>query len=524
MPRHEFEARQGLIEDTVKRQAASLSKAILEGIMNSVDANATEIMISMTENEVTISDDGDGIPKGEVQEVFRKFGRRENAGEGKTFGEFSIGRGQMFNYGVNIWHTGDRLLVVNIRGNTARVHEDYVGDDDDDTIIDRDSSHYIVDTSGLGFVELDAQGFYDGTHVTIDLYDKLEEVNNEESDVRDLTQYVGWANDVEIMINGSPVKDHFEPDHEDDLAWYEVNEEMFYTKIGLYNQGAHVKDLTQFPVSGTIITKDALTLTMDRKQVVDDDPNYDQIVENYTDLVYDYLMDKQEMSVSKSEWLIGECAKRDELDGEIAGKQIFKDIKGGKWTLSSLNNTDVVFAPPGDRVAKEEMRRGGVVALEEKYERHFDTIIQQGESQEEQLEKMGIDPKDYKEFLETNASFEMRPVDESELSKRRMDNLLRVRWFFTQLGDSTNIEPGHSQSRDVWRNEAGEVFLDRSFLNSGKRNFIISCIPRVARQVYRSEDTRAGEDQGYINSNKADALLERMGELQMKLLDGKVDL
>ncbi len=53
-----FKMHHQLLRSVIQRQAGTLSKAILEGVMNAVDAEASKIDIVLKRNEVRISDDG----------------------------------------------------------------------------------------------------------------------------------------------------------------------------------------------------------------------------------------------------------------------------------------------------------------------------------------------------------------------------------------------------------------------------------------------------------------------------------
>ncbi|MFK5108744.1 ATP-binding protein, partial [Klebsiella pneumoniae] len=50
-----------LLRSVIQRQAGSLSKAVLEAVMNSIDAGATRIDVDFDANYVTIKDDGKGF-------------------------------------------------------------------------------------------------------------------------------------------------------------------------------------------------------------------------------------------------------------------------------------------------------------------------------------------------------------------------------------------------------------------------------------------------------------------------------
>ena len=58
MPTNQFKATQGLLNDTMRKQSGVLEKALLEAVMNGVDAGASNFDVTVESNLVTISDDG----------------------------------------------------------------------------------------------------------------------------------------------------------------------------------------------------------------------------------------------------------------------------------------------------------------------------------------------------------------------------------------------------------------------------------------------------------------------------------
>lgn len=72
----QFQMHAKLLYDVIRRQAGTLSKAILEGIMNSVDAGATECRITLEPKRVTVNDDGKGFKnREEIEKFFEVFGQ-----------------------------------------------------------------------------------------------------------------------------------------------------------------------------------------------------------------------------------------------------------------------------------------------------------------------------------------------------------------------------------------------------------------------------------------------------------------
>lgn len=121
-----FTAHQNLIRQVIERQAGTLTKALAEGVMNSIDAGAKSIVVEFLAEgqgkigKVRIVDDGQGFrSRREVDLCFGTFGQpHEMEGDNSTdarYGTFRIGRGQMFAFGRNIWKTGLYQIEVDIR-------------------------------------------------------------------------------------------------------------------------------------------------------------------------------------------------------------------------------------------------------------------------------------------------------------------------------------------------------------------------------------------------------------------------
>jgi len=116
METRQFKMHAKLLYDVIRRQAGTLSKAILEGIMNSVDAGATECRVTVLPKRVKVEDDGQGFRnQQEIEQWFEVFGQPHEETEGKTYGTFRMGRGQMFAFGVNTWRTGKFGMSIDIQ-------------------------------------------------------------------------------------------------------------------------------------------------------------------------------------------------------------------------------------------------------------------------------------------------------------------------------------------------------------------------------------------------------------------------
>ena len=104
--------------EIIEGQTDGLDKAFGEVIMNSVDACATGIYITMfkAENDTirfTIKDNGRGMSKKDILSYFKVFGSPHVAGDA-TFGRFRMGRSQLMYYASTVWLTRKYAMSVDI--------------------------------------------------------------------------------------------------------------------------------------------------------------------------------------------------------------------------------------------------------------------------------------------------------------------------------------------------------------------------------------------------------------------------
>ena len=86
--KRKFSVHANIIYNLVSAQAGTLSKAVLECVMNSVDAGAKRVDIAVDADGVKISDDGQGFrSKAEIEQFFEVFGFPHEEGE-RIYGQF----------------------------------------------------------------------------------------------------------------------------------------------------------------------------------------------------------------------------------------------------------------------------------------------------------------------------------------------------------------------------------------------------------------------------------------------------
>ena len=115
--RREFRMDPALLWSVIESQAGSAEKALLEAIMNAVDAGATRCDITLSETGYSVQDDGGGFKSREdIEQFFETFGTPHKDGDGAVYGTYRMGRGQLFAFSKTRWETGCFIMEVDIKG------------------------------------------------------------------------------------------------------------------------------------------------------------------------------------------------------------------------------------------------------------------------------------------------------------------------------------------------------------------------------------------------------------------------
>ena len=239
----QFKMHPQLIMDTMQRQAGTLDKAILEGVMNGVDAGASSINITLTDSKLIIVDDGRGFrSRKEIDDWFETFGQPHTESEGKTYGRFRMGRGQLFAYGKNLWRAGAFRMSVDINNR------------------------------GLDYTLETLEQEHEGCRIEIKLYEKLlpSELNEIMDDLKFKAKFVK----TQLVLNEKKI--NISPE---EYSWTEETEDADI-KLGsgkalcVYNQGIHVMDFPnhKFGVCGEIVSKKPLKVNFARNEIMSDCP------------------------------------------------------------------------------------------------------------------------------------------------------------------------------------------------------------------------------------------------------------
>ena len=326
-----------LLYDVILRQAGSLSKAILEGVMNSVDAAATRCDITLSEGILTIHDDGKGITtRREIEEFFETFGTPHDESEHKVFGTFRMGRGQLFAYGVNNWQTGPFTMAVDVKG------------------------------KGLDY-ELSSNGMVvDGCVIGVSLYERLLPSDLVEAE-RSIEAWAKYAplvvtfNGVEVTVDPSTEK----WDHVTDDAYIRLKDTG---EVSLYNLGVYVCGFPNYRLGsgGVIVSKRQLKMNFARNDVQSDCPVWKRVKPFFVDRSSDAASKTKVLKPWQRQNIRMRVRNDLELTSQMFSRSYLEMSNGRCFSPANLCNGTywgryhrrMTFAPKGDAVADKVLSGG----------------------------------------------------------------------------------------------------------------------------------------------------------------------
>lgn len=356
-----------LLLDVIGRQAGSIDKALLEGGMNGIEAiNALKMnkgvckddgiyFTYIRENDkatITIQDFGKGIvSQKEVEEFFETFGTPHNENEHKIYAQFRMGRGQMFNFGKNVWRTGTFELTVDVLNN------------------------------GLEWEMKKNLPYVEGCHITIELYDKYlnswpaHTVDCLKESIKKQMEFVFSP----VFFNGEQINNTPEKckwDFEDEFAYYSFN---LGDQLSIYNLGVYVRD--NWGTRGIVVSKKQLKLNFPRNEVMADCPVWYHI----NNVIKENIVKKS----TKKYVSLSEAERRSILKNLRDGNQTFQDIKGSRILQTSQdkyisfmmllkNHKNWTIANIGNRQADRCIQKGSHIVFAQEM---LDAMNYTGETQ-----------------------------------------------------------------------------------------------------------------------------------------------
>lgn len=441
-----FSMHHQLLVSTIKKQAGTLSKAVLEGVMNAVDAKASKVEVTLTAGTLVVQDDGGGFKsRQQILECFAVFGQPHTEAEGKTFGAFRMGRGQLFAYGANQWATGPFRMDVD------------------------------VDNKGLDF-DLYEGSEVKGCRIEVTLYKQLlpSEVLTIQ---KDLVKWCKYA-PLKVILNGKVISQ--DPKEE---KW-DVETEDAYIRVkstgsvSAYNLGIHVmeKPAYHWGVGGEVVSKKKLDVNFARNDILSTCPVWRRIVKEM-EKAAGIKRERAPVATEETRQMLGDRIASGELAGpEVAKAKVITAVNGRHFSVTEfLGWEKYTVARRGDRPAERcmDLKMCFSVAQE--------TLDRLGWSAEELGPKLkGASRVDYRDrygryvpYLEATKAFQGKQeiLDEKkELGAPRvwLELLRDLGWLFRPAfpsgGAPRKVLLGHSTSYEAWTDGKQYVAYSDRFL------------------------------------------------------------
>lgn len=336
-----------IIFDVIKSQAGTLDKAIAELVMNSIDAGATRIDITLDNTSFKVKDDGKGFQSKEaILNWFEKFGTKHTEGDAK-YGRFRMGRGQALSFASTVWQSGKFRMDVDIlkRGLDYDLHE--------------------VETPVPGCViegefytpinKMQAYGITEERNLPIDPSVRANAVNSSltrlKTAIAKMIQYVDtpvFINDVQLNKSAAAVNWAIETD--DGYMKLSMTN-MESSELEIYNMGVYVCSIPSWRsgCSGLILSKKALKVNFARNAILQEEcPVYQRIMAR----VDQFINDSMPKNLIKNEQQRSFLARRI-IDHKIPLEEamtlrVFTDIQNRHVSIEDLLGGYDAFTMPDE--------------------------------------------------------------------------------------------------------------------------------------------------------------------------------
>jgi len=499
--RQEFEIHPHILWDIIQKQAGTMPKAILEGVMNSVDAGGTRCDVILDRKGFSIIDDGRGFQDlTEIKNHFRTFGYPHKEGDAK-YGRFRMGRGQMFSFGKNKWSTNQFRMLVDLKPQEG---------------VDR-----------IGFdLGIDKE-VVPGCRIEVDLYDKLTP-SELDAAIRELQDYIKYV-PVPVTLNGKVVStDPSKEKWDEETDTYYVRRRASGT-LDVYNQGVLVKKYPSWThgTGGLVVSKVPLDVNFARNDVQSSCKVFKDVVK--------YLKGetlKAAKSAPLTDDLRASLAHRltaGEIDmDEVKESRIVTDVTGSHHKFDVLTRLDryqynVSIAEKGDRIGEmAHTRKIAFVITPETAERFGaetpEEFVAAVKRIVERDRRWGCTLKamDYERFLDV-ISASHNPLKDSELNaaqklamksiRASYDVMMRIgRGYDRDHGTAIfsvggryhqrKIWAGTSDTADAWTDGRDNIWINREVLRKfrdGMRGMIQIAGLMLHEQLHEGPSTGTHE-------------------------------
>jgi hypothetical protein len=309
----QFRMHPDLLFSVIKAQAGTLSKALLELVMNSIDAGCSKVDITLGRKSVMIEDDGKGFGRrDEIDQFFETFGTPHKEGDA-TYGRFRMGRGQIMAFATNQWRSGSFRMDVDVQGRGL---------------------DYTLET-GLEAVK--------GCKIDGQLYEHLDpsELITTERTLKEQCRYTP----APVHLNGkllSEIPGEQKWTVENDDAFIRANDSR---QLSVYNLGVLVAHFSSsdFGVGGVVVSKKQLELNFARNDILRNKCSVWKAIRPVLTKLSGELNDKEPTQKRTEEWREFQAKQLATMTEatfhearELGELPLFTDISGKHLSLEQL--------------------------------------------------------------------------------------------------------------------------------------------------------------------------------------------
>ena len=319
---------ENMLHTIIAAQAGTLDKAILELVMNSVDAGATRVDIRLEENTACVVDDGRGFQsRKEIEDWFETFGTPHQEGDA-VYGRFRMGRGQIMAFAATQWQTRRFRMDVDIKKH------------------------------GFDYTLNEVKKDMPGCHIDARLYDPLlpSEVETVSRELREMCRYVA----IPVHLNGQCISQ--DPAQakwsiETDDAWIQLKGT---NSLKVYNLGVFVREYPAYHhgTGGIIVSKRQLEVNSARNDVLASKcPVWKRIREHLREKNTEQKSKRKTLTDDDRQFLINRFRFGEVSAREIFHTRLFCDAQGRYHHLCKLLyqvDIPITVAPEqGSRLAEK---------------------------------------------------------------------------------------------------------------------------------------------------------------------------
>lgn len=473
-----------LLFDTIQRQAGSLEKANVEGVMNSIEAGGSAVYINLMVGKTTaimnIWDDGRGIQsEQEIKDFFETFGTPHTESECTTWKQFRMGRGQMFAYGKNIWRTATFRMTVDIKN------------------------------WGLEYEFESGLPYYNGCAITIELYKNpigsytYSSMETYKQAIQQQIRFVEipvYFNDEQI--NTAPSICDWERTDKEAYYLFNVGSDMLIYNLGVFVQKIPV---SRAGMGGVVVSRQQLKVNFARNDVISDC----EIMQHINGIIKENRIKKTRQKRRVLNYSLRQATLIDLRDNgqnltDVKTLALIPTAQGKHVSLDFIrkNKQQWCFASRGNDLADRLMEREQALCLDESiltdlnYTGHMSEFFtwltkvsryDSGYKDWETVERLYTDF----DIISNGISDEYTTLSDKKLTvvERRIIKVLNS----FNCWNNRIINLGYSERANAWTNGCSYITIDKSYLKRLTVTYPVHCnklMVLLAHEMAHDCDTR----------------------------------